>query len=492
MRSRNSVGNRLGNYLGNHFGICLGIVGPLSILLTLLGCYPEPSPNPNITTDGGPQAATFINFVHASTDVAALDVYIDKQKQIAALDYRKSSGNRQITPQGHSVELRTAGADPASPALLTANITLIPGSKTLLTAIGRAAAPEGPSRLQLVAATYGTVDGKSVKLRLLNAVPAAPTLEVSAGVNAMTDGAEFGAASGYGAVAQLPAATKFGLRPAHTTTELAFVTLPAMATPGSVLTLMAFGELSPATDDAHFLGASVLDEGSGLLIDLPLTINDMGPGGTLYLVHAAADAPAVDVVSDKGTMLATSLAYKSASPLVELIPGTYTVYVRPAGTMTNALTLKLKVLPDLHWTLIAHGLVANPKTPLRVAGLPRPLAAPTSWRLANTLPEAPVLSVTAAKKQLQVGYGQASAVMAEALPGPNLVLRLADKPQVGILVTIPKIVLDATQDQLVTVVAAGPISDSMKPPAVLAVLDNTADSMMPPMVIPLMTAPAPM
>ena len=470
----------------------LGFLGPLSLLLLTLGCYPEPQTNPNITPDDETKAPAFINFVHAATDVPMLDVYIDKQKQAAALDYRKSTGNRQITPLGHTVELRRAGSDAASPALLTANISLLPGSRTLLTAVGRAAEVEGPARLQLVATTYGTTDVKNVKLRLLNAVPEAPALEVVAGVNALTDRAEFAGASGFGTVAQLPAATKFGLRPAHTSMELAFVTLPAMATPGSVLTLLALGELSPVSDDAHFFSVSVLDEGSGQLIDLPLTINENGPQGSLCLVHAASDAPAVDVVSDKGVKLATNLAYKSASPLVDLIPGQYTVFVRRAGMMTNALTVKLKILPDLHWTLLAHGLVLSAQTPLKVTALPRPPAAQTSWRLFNTLPEAPVLSVTAGKKQLLVGYGQASAVLPMALPEPNLVLRLADQLQIGLIVTIPKLVADAAQDQLVTIVAAGPITDAMKPPAVLAVLDNTADTMTPPTVLELMTAPAPM
>lgn len=471
----------------------LGFLGPLSLLLTTLGCYPEPQKNPNISEGDGAPAPAFINFVHAATDVAALDVYIDKQKQAAALDYRKGTGNKQITPRLHTVELRRAGADAQSPALLSASISLLPGSKTLLAAIGRAAESEGPTRLQLAAAPYGTVDPKTVKLRLLNAAPAAPALSIVAGSNALTDGAEFGGASGYGAMAQLPAATKLGLRPARAGNDLALVTLPAMATPGSVLTVIALGELGPVSDDAHFLSATVVDEGSGSLVDLPLTINDNGPKGSLCLVHAAADAPAVDVVTDKGTMLIQNLKYKSASSLVELLPGPYTVFVRPTGTATTVLTATLKILPEQHFTLLAHGLVApGSKTPLKVTALPRPPGAPTSWRIINTLADAPGLRILAGDKSLLLAYGQGSAVMSGALPDSTLTWRLADMPSTGLTVTVPQMVLDAAQGQLVTVVAAGTLTDPKNPPAALAVLDNTAAAMAAAMVFPLMTAPAPM
>ena len=467
----------------------LACLGPLALYAATAGCNPDPLINPNLT-DGGMQAPAFINFVHAATDVQVLDVYIDQQKQFSALGYRKNTGNKQITAMAHQVDLRRAGDPATSPPLLTASLNLLPGSKTLITALGRAGDAGGPNRLQLVAAPYGTTDAKSVKLRLLNAALAAPAVNLVAGSNALTDAVAFAGTSGYGAVAQLPVATKFGLRPARTLSDLVSVTLPAMASPGDVLTVIALGEIDPLSDDQHFLAASVVDEGSGALVDLPLSINEGGPKGSLYIVHAAPDAPAVDVVIDKSGTSLTGLAYKDASKLVELAPGRYPVAVRPAGTMNTVLQATLKVLPGLHWTLLAHGLVSGGSgTPLRVSALPRPIAAQTSWRLANLVPDAPRLDTIEADPPLEVAYGQASGVLAAALPSPVLSVQLGDRSTPGWNIDVPQMVLDAAQGQLVTVVATGTIKDAMKPLTVLAVLDNSATALMAAQVLPLTITP---
>lgn len=467
----------------------LACLGPLALFAATLGCNPEPLVNPNLT-DGGMQAPAFINLVHAATDVQMLDVYIDQQKQFSALGYRKNTGNKQITAAAHKVELRRAGEPATTPPLLTANLNLLPGSKTLLTALGRAADAGTPTGLQLVAAPYGTADSKSVKLRLQNAALAAPAVNLVSGSNALTDAVAFAGTSGYGAVAQLPVATKFGLRPARIASDLASVTLPAMASPGDVLTVIALGEIDPLSDDQHFLAAAVVDEGSGALVDLPLAINEGGPKGSLYVVHAAPDAPAVDVVIDKSGTSLTGLAYKNASKLVELAPGSYPVAVRLAGTMNTVLQATLKVLPGLHWTVLAHGLVAGGGgTPLRVSALPRSVAAQTSWRLANLVPDVPRLVTIDAEPPLEVAYGQASGVLAAALPTPVLSVQPADKSALGWNIDLPQMVLDAAQGQLVTVVATGTVKDAMKPLTVLAVLDSSATTMTAAQVLPLTVTP---
>jgi hypothetical protein len=467
----------------------LACLGPLALYAATLGCNPDPIINPNLT-DGGVQAPAVINFVHAATDVQALDVYIDQQRQFAALAYHKNTRNQQITAAGHKVELRRAGEPATTPPLLTANLNLLPGSGTLLTVLGRASDAGGPSQLQLVASPYGTPDSKTVKLRLLNAAVATPAVSLFSGSNGLTDAVAFAGTSGYGSVPQLPVATKFGLRPARTTSDLAAVTLPAMATPGDVLTVIALGETDPLSDDQHFLAAAVVDEKSGALVELPLTINEGGPKGSLYLVHAAPGAPAVDVIIDKSGLSLTGLAYKDASKLVELAPGKYPVAVRPAGTMNTVLQANLKVLPGLHWTLIAHGLVTGGATPLRVTALPRPLDAQTSWRLANTVPDAPELALSPTDPPLTVTYGQASAVMATALPAPDFTVQLVGTPMLRWSIAVPQMVVDATQGQLVTVLATGTLKDAMKPLAVLAVLDNSATATMPAQVISLMATQA--
>src|SRR4051812_22905648 len=110
--------------------IWLACLGPLCLFATTIGCSPDPSTNPNVTPDEE-AAPAYLNIVHAATDVGTIDLYVDKQKAASALDYRKSTGNLKITPAAHAVELRLAGQEQP---LFSATVTLLPGSKTLLTA----------------------------------------------------------------------------------------------------------------------------------------------------------------------------------------------------------------------------------------------------------------------------------------------------------------------------------------------------------------------
>ena len=58
------------------------------------------------------------------------------------------------------------------------------------------------------------------------------------------------------------------------------------------------------------------------------------------VVHLSADTPAVDVVVKGAGKVVSKLRFPNASPDLTLPAGTYTFYVRPAGTRINAITLR--------------------------------------------------------------------------------------------------------------------------------------------------------
>lgn len=80
--------------------------------------------------------------------------------------------------------------------------------------------------------------------------------------------------------------------------------------------------------------------------------------------------------------------------------------------------------------------------------------------------------------------------MATAVPAPDFTVQLVGTPMLRWSVAVPQMVVDATQGQLVTVLATGTLKDAMKPLAVLAVLDNSATETMPAQVISLMATQA--
>jgi hypothetical protein len=287
----------------------------------------------------------------------------------------------------------------------------------------------------------------------------------------------------------LQTSTKLGLRLTRSTDDLALLTLPVVGTAGSVLTIIALGELGPLTDDPQFFGGIVVDEKHGQISDLPRVINDMGPMGSLYVVQAAPDAAAIDLVDAHNTKLASGLAYQQASPLIAVPAGesTFTVQLTGGKTLSSP---TLRLLPGLSWTLITQGLVAQ--SSVRVTALPRPAQVSTSWRLVHAVSDGDPWNAANAGKTLVTGlpYGMTTPIIKDVLPEPTLTLIGGSGQGSRYSVAVTDELYDASQTTLATVITTG----TMAPPqlAVLAVLDETATAMMAPMVYQLMVTQAAM
>ncbi|WP_246000651.1 DUF4397 domain-containing protein [Pontibacter diazotrophicus] len=78
-------------------------------------------------------------------------------------------------------------------------------------------------------------------------------------------------------------------------------------------------------------------------------------------VHLSPDAPAVDVAVQGGPVLFSNRSFESATAFTPVAVGTYTLEVRPAGTMDVVLTV-----PDVElsnsgiYTIFAKGFLAPP------------------------------------------------------------------------------------------------------------------------------------
>jgi Domain of unknown function (DUF4397) len=78
--------------------------------------------------------------------------------------------------------------------------------------------------------------------------------------------------------------------------------------------------------------------------------------GKVRVVHYSADTPAVDVVVKGAGKVVSKLRFPNATPYLTLPEGTYTFFVRPAGTSVNAITLRnVKVEAGNNYTAWAIG-----------------------------------------------------------------------------------------------------------------------------------------
>ncbi len=438
--------------------------------LTLLACGMEtekPMPNPP-TQDPVVSKKATINVVHASPDAPAVDVYLNGQLAVKALDYRKNTGNVELDAGDYKVELRAAGAAATSAAVYTATVSLAKDSRTLVVAEGRLADAAGSATaFRLTTLPFGTKDTAAVQVRLLHGSPSAPMVDLAAGSSTLINDVKFGEASAFAKVsADLAPKTALGVRPGDAAIDLAFVSTPDATIPrGAVLTAIAFGEINPLSPDNRFFAVSALNEDSGQLIDLSVQINDKAPKASFYVVHTSPDAPAVDVVTKGGDKLITGLAYRTVSTRLEVPGGVYPVEVRPTTQSTAVLSANVKLLPVLSWGLFAHGLAAGSAPAdrkLALSALPvgaKDAGGATRLRVVHASPDAPAVDVLAGGKALlsALPFPRATGYLdfAGGLPATTLKVRASGQPKDLFDIVIETGVANATRGQNVTVFATG-------------------------------------
>ncbi len=451
-----------------------------SLALFACGMESEPvKPTPPVSDPVSSRKA-IINVVHASPDAPAVDVYLNGQLAVRALDYRKNTGNVELAAGDYKVELRAAGADAKSAAVYTVNLSLAKDSRTLVLAEGRLGDDSGsPTAFRLATLPFGSKDGAAVQLRLVHGSPSAPMVDLAAGSSTLINDVKFGEASPFAKLgADLAPKTALGVRPGDAAVDLAFVSTPdATIARGSVLTAIAFGEINPLSPDSRFFAVSAVNEESGQLVDLSVRINDQAPKAAFYVVHTSPDAPAVDVTTKTGDKLVSSLAYRAVSSRLEVAGGVYPVEVRPAGQPTAVLSANVKLLPVLSWSLFAHGLAAAgapADRKLALSALPlsaKDAAGATRLRVVHAAPDAPPVDVLAGGKALlsNLAFPRATDYLdfASGLPATTLKVRASGQPKDLFDIVIESGVATATRGQNVTVFATGLVATT--PPSFQAV-----------------------
>jgi hypothetical protein len=127
-------------------------------------------------------------------------------------------------------------------------------------------------------------------------------------------------------------------------------------------------------------------------------------GARLRVIHAAPDAPAVDLYAAGGTTpLATNVAYGATTPYVDLAPGDVMVDLRPAGAPADApplfTTPALTLTPGSQVTALAVGVLndATPANAFRVLALREDFAdeppAQGRVRIVHASPDAPTVGI---------------------------------------------------------------------------------------------------
>lgn len=199
------------------------------------------------------------------------------------------------------------------------------------------------------------------RVRVVHMSPDAPAVDVLVDGQRAISNLAFKSAAEYAA---LPAGTRnIRVTPAGQN-QTAVITADLPITAGQDATVVAIGPL------AQVAGQVIPD-------------NNAAPAAgkaKVRVVHAAPDAPAVDIAVRGGPVLVPNLAYRGVSPYLEVDAGTYNLEVRPTGTTNVALNVpNVTLTPGQIVTVFAAGRVADNSlaavpvvyTAAQAAGAPR-------------------------------------------------------------------------------------------------------------------------
>lgn len=80
----------------------------------------------------------------------------------------------------------------------------------------------------------------------------------------------------------------------------------------------------------------------------------------IRFIHLSPNAPAVDITLPNGTVIFSNVAFEHITSYTDVVPMTYTLQVRVAGTSNVVLTVpNVNLMADKYYTVYAIGLVGE-------------------------------------------------------------------------------------------------------------------------------------
>lgn len=461
--------------------------------LLLFACGGTEGPDALHPLDAGRASLRVIN---AAPDSDTVDIYIN-DSLATSVAYRRASGALEVEAGDLRVDVRLRGAAAATTPLLSTLVRAATATRLTLAVVGRVtatldASPDPELKLRLLTLGAGSSEANLVKLRLLHAAPSAPPLELDADGRLLSGSVPYANLSVYAALdAELAAGSRLGLRLGGAELDSAFTALTAARGTGSVLTAIAFGEILPTSADERFLAISILDERTGELTDLALSIPADAPRASFYLFNGALDLPSVDLAATGGAVLQASIGYQQASSLLQVAPGTLGIELRAAGTPDAVLSTRLKLLPGTRWSIFLSGLADPSASADANAGVQGRLRLSSDARLgnqlgararvANLVPDIAALDVTAGGNTWAraLVYARTSDVVKLANGFPLLLLTVKASLDYQTLYTtgLDALFLIGAQNQVVTFFVCGAAEAALgRPISVVAVVESELSS----------------
>ena len=298
-----------------------------------------------------PPDQAMVRVFHASPDAPKVNLWVNGSVAASGLDYQKSTGYLNLNEGTYNIAVE--GIVPSGNVTVIGPVDLSLAGKTAYDVI----AVNTLANIEplILADTGSLIDATKVRVRVAHLAAGAPEVKVFV----TAPGADLAGASALGSFA-----FKGSLGPV----EVAAGDYQVRVTLMDGTLVFDSGTLNLAAGKNLLIGA-VSNLGAGASpINLAVldgasvgVVYDKSAGANLRVVHASADAPAVDVLANNGTSPAISnLAFPMSTAYLNLPAATYNFKATPAGTLTPAvIDADVPLVNGKEYSLLAVGTLAT-------------------------------------------------------------------------------------------------------------------------------------
>jgi len=322
------------------------------LLAGLVGCNSDS--DSGSTGSGQVLDRAQLRVVHAVPDAPEVDVQGGTQTLVQRLDYGQAANVADV-PAG-AVTLRVNARLPGgttSTVIGPTDLTLAGNTQYTVLAVGRVASIEP---LVLQEPTSPITEGRT-RLRVVHAAPSAPAVDVfltapDASIATGQPAGSLGFKQSLGPLEVSAGTYRVRLTPAGNRGTVVYDSGSISLVPGRNLLITAIENTGPGASPVKLL---VYD---GAVTALAY---DVATPAALRVVHASANAPAVDVVANDGfaAPLVQDLTFPRFTGYLNVPPATYNVKVTAANTTTAVINANLALQPAVRYTVLAVNRLAS-------------------------------------------------------------------------------------------------------------------------------------
>lgn len=304
-----------------------------------------------IGLDGLAPNKTHVRVFHASADAPKVNLWVDGAVAASGLDYQKTTGYLELDADTYNVAVE--GIIPAGNAVVIGPVDLALERNTRYDVI----AVNSVANIEpLILTDMGKLaNANNVRVRVAHLAAAAPEVKVhvTAPGDAISDVTSLGSFSFKGTIGpvEVPAGT-YRIRVTLPNNTVVFDSGSVALTSGKDLLIGAVPNVGTGSSPIQL---AVLD-GANVAV-----LSDEAAGANLRVVHASADAPAVDVLANNGVTPAISnLAFPAFTNYLNLPAATYNFKVVPTGVTTPVvINADVPLANGMEYSLLAVGALAN-------------------------------------------------------------------------------------------------------------------------------------